>query len=190
MTNDRIPAFTLIELLVVTAILAVVVGVIGACLAGGIRVWETAREFATLEKEALVGLSLMEKDLMNRLPIHAIGFEGKETSLSLPAMLTAGGAPQIGAVEYTLNPGNGVLMRRERDYRGAYVREEPWVVNVAAMKLAYFNLVKGEGSASVWKELAAPVTNFPDRVDITLSLEKGDKSFDLSRSVLFPVVVR
>ena len=80
-------AFTLIELLVATSIVVVVAGVIGACLAGGIRTWDAARDFTVVEADALIDLEIMQRDLMNAIRFKGIGFKGSKTRMSFPALL-------------------------------------------------------------------------------------------------------
>ena len=48
--------FTLVELLVVCTILAIVISAIAACLAGGIRVWDSARSFHVGESDTMLAM--------------------------------------------------------------------------------------------------------------------------------------
>jgi len=180
-------AFTLIELLIVTAILAVVIGVIGACLAGGIRVWDSAQTFNTLERDAFVGLTLMEKDLMNALPIYAIGFDCQASSLKFPALLESDEVLEVGTVEYSLDESVRALKRREEAYPQGEEQAERLVENVEIMELAYFRLVSVEGQTVEWREIDAGATNFPDKVEITLALADGDRTIAITKTVLMPV---
>ncbi|MBL7075920.1 MAG: type II secretion system protein [Kiritimatiellae bacterium] len=102
--------FTLIELLVVTAILGVVVGAVGACLAGGIRVWDVARRFNRHEADALVGFQLMRRDIGRVLPFEAAPLEGAGDGLQftgVAAVPDAGGlseaVPRLARVRYYLD---------------------------------------------------------------------------------------
>lgn len=74
-------AFTLIELLVVTAILGIVVAAVGACLAGGIRVWDVARRFNRHEADAMMGFQMMRRDIARLVPFEVAPFEGAKSGL-------------------------------------------------------------------------------------------------------------
>ena len=178
-------AFTLIELLIVTAILGVVIGAIGACLAGGIRVWDSARTFNLLERDGSIGLAVMEKDLMNALPIHAIGFEGREDAVKFPALLTAGDDVQVGSVEYSFDEYDRALVRREWSYEGVEVRKERLMENVEDVAMTYFR--PPEGDEATWKERDAPATNFPGKVEVALSLADDERTFNFAKTILLPV---
>jgi len=187
--GQRPAGFTLIELIVVTAILGVVIGVIGACLAGGIRVWDSARTFNTLERDALIGLAMMEKDLMNELPIHAIAFEGAPDSVKLPALLRTAEGMAVGSVEYSFDEHDRTLVRRERSCEGADLRTERLMENLKNIALTYFSLQKGDDKNAkvTWKEMDAPVTNFPGKVVVALLLSDADRKFEITRTVILAV---
>ena len=79
--------FTLIEILVVTAIVALVVGVISACLAAGFRVWESARTCNAVESQAMLGLAILEKDLANGFVFQPVEFKGDASRLAFPCLI-------------------------------------------------------------------------------------------------------
>lgn len=187
--NQERSAFTLIELLIVTAILGVVIGAIGACLAGGINVWDSARTFNVLERDALIGLATVEKDLMNALPIHAIGFEGMPDSVKFPALLHDMDGIKVGSVEWSFDDLGEALVRRERSSDGADIRTEKLVEQVESVEMTYFSLEKrGEGSTGMtWKEFDGAVTNFPGKVELALLLSDGERDFEITRTILLPV---
>ncbi|MFC1452766.1 type II secretion system protein J [Verrucomicrobiota bacterium] len=178
----RRPGFTLIELLIVCSILAVAVGAIGACVAGGIRVWEADAAFA---------LGLMERDLMNAFRFPPVGFRGGEQSLSFPGFVRVppDGDTTIGSVEYALAPAASRILRTGQPYGGQAPDAETVLSRVSRFDLQYDALAwPEEGSAPpVYGRQAAPVTNFPDRVTIRLGLTDGAESVEIVRTVVLPV---
>ncbi len=66
--------------------MAVVVGAIGACLAGGIRVWDVARRFNRHEADALMGFQLMRRDMGRVLPFEAAPFRGTYDGMEFTAV--------------------------------------------------------------------------------------------------------
>ena len=177
--------FTLIELLIVVSIMAVVIGVIGACLSGGIRVWDSARVFNDLESNAFIAMDIMEKDIKNSLSIYRIGFEGEESSLSFPAYITTDKGRSIGSVKYELDEFKHVLSRVEESWQGRELREERLLANVNALNFTYYQV-----STSVWQSVGSTITNFPDKVEITVRLKSGEREVTVERQVLLPIQER
>lgn len=200
----RSKAFTLIELLVVVCILAVVTGSIAACLAGGIRIWETARNFDAVTANAMVGLRIMEKDLVNAFRFHGIDFNGKEKEVSFPGLVMTRtpdeqnlDVQRIGTVRYFFNREGKNLTREDRPYPGGTSggRSEKIVLNLRDLNLAYYHLpekgkpvrggyIKAPESGGVWQDFA---TNFPDIVRIELFLETGADVVKIERTVILPI---
>ena len=114
--------FTLIELLIVVSIMVVIIGVIGACLSGGIRVWDSARIFNDLESDAFIAMDIMEKDIMNSLSVYSIGFDGKQSSVCFPSYITTDNRRSIGSVVYELDAASHAILRIERSWQGTAAR--------------------------------------------------------------------
>ena len=74
--------FTLIEMLVVSLILAAVIGVVVACFAAGVKVWEASLRFGAGEAEMAVELAIVEKDLMNATVFYALEFTGERQAMN------------------------------------------------------------------------------------------------------------
>ena len=54
--------------------------------------------------------------------------------------------------------------------------------NVEALDFTYYQL-----STSVWQNVNGPITNFPDKVGITLLLSNGEREVTVERQILLPV---
>ncbi len=199
--------FTLIELLVALSILAVVTGSIAACLAGGIRVWERARTFDTVTADAMVGLRIIEKDLMNAFSFYEISFDGKQREMSFPGLIEAdyektdaNDVPRIGTIKYFFsnNDNKKSLMRREQAYPSGSGDEhgEEIIANLGDINITYYFLPEEDNQpdagtgvyvkkqTGIWQGVA---TNFPDMVKIELSLLDGESVVSVDRTVVLPV---
>ena len=188
-TRHQFSAFSLIELLIVVSILAILVGVIGACLAGGLRVWESARDFNTLEKDAFIGLAIVEKDMMNMLPIKGIGFAGDASTVVFPALLQSSDGPMVGSIEYSFDAVEHALVRRELPRAGGDDTEERLIENVVSLNLTYSSIESGVDGIKAWQDAGSRATNFPGKVTIALSMTAGSRSLDIERDILLPVKV-
>lgn len=111
-------AFTLIELLIVSAILGVIVFVIGACIAAGVRVWDAARVFNDADSQALFGLAVMEKDVSSAFPFGPIPFKGDVEKISFVGLKTGKDADPfaVTTVQYSFDVRRKSLARREWPY--------------------------------------------------------------------------
>jgi prepilin-type N-terminal cleavage/methylation domain-containing protein len=190
--------FTLIELLVVVLIMAVVLGVIGACLAAGIRVWDEAGKFGVAESDAVVGLQIIEKDLKNSVPFHAIVFEGKRSDVSFASLVVPvrqglrneGGSvaqPRIGTVRYFFDAGGMALFRSQDIYGADFAQArtpERIMSNLRDVSLAYYGLVGGKGNGA-WSDQWVDPTNRPVAVRISLSFR--DREALLTKTVVLPM---
>lgn len=162
--------FTLIELLVVSLILALTVAAIGACLAGGLRVWDAARRFGAVESEGILALHAVSADLRNTFRFSAAGFEGGPDSVTFPALVRLQGLedPELGTITYTFQRADGSLQRRTTLFKTA--REETDIVaqNVVGFELIYIvDRDPGNPGVSAWNK---GTTNLPDHVQVTLTV--------------------
>jgi len=187
----RHTAFTLIELLIITAILSVVIGVIGACLAGGIRVWDSARSFARVEKDAAYGLSILERDVANALPLPNLGFEGSETKMRFPIRIVADGQPAMGDVIYAYDASAGALVRSVEPYRTGKDSRGPerLLTGVETAAFRYAALRKGDGGGRAWQSMGQSTTNFPGRIEIEMDLVDGEQRMVVRREMLLTMVI-
>lgn len=137
-------AFTLIELLVAVAILGLVTTVVGACLAGGIRAWESARRFGEMDADAVLALERLERDLRNAIPFADEPWMCRPHALSLIGEGFAPGEdgpearPLPRRIEYAFEPDAG-LLRRESPVQGGGAAEpaERLADDVAEMTFEY-----------------------------------------------------
>ena len=188
-------AFTLIELLVVTAILGVLVAVIGACLSSGIRVWEVAATFNKDEADAIFGLHLVKRDLANSIRFAPIGFTGTETGMEFSSLVT--GAPGmdddatgVGTVKYVFDPARAALLRmawpypEEEPLTHAAAGVEALLTDVEDASFWYGVLSTGDMETVFWTD---ETTNFPERVRLRISLAGRADPVEFERLVVLPL---
>jgi prepilin-type N-terminal cleavage/methylation domain-containing protein len=188
--------FTLIELLVVLTILAVVFSVIAASVAAGVRVWATASKFGVAESESVIGLQIMERDLMNAIPFYAISPAGSRTDISFASIIVPGAeasaaakgdiaARRIGTVSYVFDGSARALLRTQVAYGGAPERAERIVSGLTGISMEYYRqdgTGKGHGT---WQDSWTDPTNLPAAVSITLSFV--DREGGIKSTVVLPV---
>jgi prepilin-type N-terminal cleavage/methylation domain-containing protein len=178
-------AFSLIELLVVTAILGLVIGAIGACLAGGFRLWDAAQHFGTGESRAYMGLHTMVRDLRNTFPCHCgAAFTGESYEMAFPAMVA--GLPgeakdQIGTIQYVFERSEQRVLRRILDNAEQVVSEEIALYPVEDLTFVYRQRL-ASGAAGPELNLT---TNIPFVVDVRFTLEPdGPDALELHRTIV------
>ena len=179
--------FTLLELLVVLAIMGVVIGVVGATLAAGIRVWETARDFNQGETEVLLALETMRKDLRNVFPYYEIPFRVEDSQLTFPGMVQdKRGDPKIGTITYGVPGGRGEFVRTEELAGGGKHWKEILVSGVDELHVSCFALKKGKHNERIWQRLSGVITGIPDRVEIRLTLSESAGGGSWAQTLLLP----
>jgi len=188
------------ELLVVTAILAVVAATIVACLAGGIRVWEEARRYETVDVRAMIAMRLVQKDIMSTVPFYAVRFEGRERAMRFPRLMRVlvedgqGVAEEtrLGTVSYDFSGEDRALKRRSWPYPQLEPpphRSESVAERLRDMRIWYHAAVGGESVAGQWTDRWEDPTNMPQRVrvDLTFAGDSGDRVF--TRIFVLPAAV-
>jgi prepilin-type N-terminal cleavage/methylation domain-containing protein len=195
-----VAAFTLIELLVVTAILAVVVGVIGASLSGGIRVWDTVRAYGQAEAELGIGLRILERDLSNALPFCDVGFRGEPAEVSFGGLMReargAGleGTGVLAVVKYRYDAGKAALVRtRQPCGAGAAANEalaETVLTGVQGLAFGYVAAGAGAGAQSARADWPNSGTNFPALVHVKLTTKSEGGTRQIVRTYPVPVQVQ
>lgn len=169
---------TLIELLVVIVILAAIVAAIGACLAGGIRVWEAAKEFNGGEVEASIGLAMMERDFANSYRFFAIGFKGSQKEMSFPHRGVDPADPvsgRIGAARYFFDPAAKSLFRQTWRFPGKEPERAVGEKVAGSIEDLTFQYTAGNSSGSdAWLAAWNDPTNMPRGIRVeALIIKKG-----------------
>lgn len=191
-------SFTLIEALIVTAIMAVVASAIGACLAGGLKAWDSTRDFMEVETDALMDLERFRSDLVNSTHFHDIEFTGEKTSVSFPLLTVPGSGndrdPEIrrtGTVKYFFDDGNKALYRKQWFYPdpepGDARPGDLLVSRLEDVTMEYFRK-PGEETDGAWLQSWENATNFPGRVKLTLDFLPGTRPGRIVRTVVLPCV--
>ncbi|MDI6774506.1 MAG: prepilin-type N-terminal cleavage/methylation domain-containing protein [Verrucomicrobiota bacterium] len=190
-------AFTLIEVLVVTAIVALLVGAIGACLAGGFRVWDSARTCNVVDGQAMIALAVLERDLMNGRPFHEIEFRGSPDQLTIPGLAPSrdpgeGPAERLGTIQYTFDPVARSLIRSSWAFpSGARPAcdVEKLLAGVSGARFRYWAGPGGADSPAVgeWRKEWRSPTNFPGMVRVDFAFGDDRRSFEISRTFVLPL---
>jgi len=191
-------AFTLIELLVTTAILAVVIGAIGACLAGGIRVWDVARQFNRHEADALVGFRLMRRDMGQALEFEGSPFVGEPISCSFVGVAFVATAdpvkssiPRLARIRYYLSPEHAAWCRGVSAF--VWEGQEPesveiLVSDVHGVALRYGALPDSEGAGGTeWSESWSNPTNLPAAVEVELEVGSRERGTLMTQWFVLPL---
>ena len=187
-------AFTLVELLVVMAILAILIGVIGACLSGAIRVWDAVRTHGETEAQMSIAMRILERDIANATPFCDVGFRGDAAEMTFAGLLrgaSGASAPAgwrdvtVGAdsscalavVRYRYEASRMALLRSRQPCRPetavAGSGSETLLTGVQELSFQY-EAVGEDGTRRTQAEWNSR-TNFPAavRVDLTTKSDRG-----------------
>ena len=190
--------FTLIELLVVTAILALLVAAIGACVAAGIRVWDTARRTGLAETETAVFLRVLQRDLMNAFRFYAVPFSGEATAVSFPGLTVGTDGPPAGdghrqddyrvaTLGYRFDPSTRCVFRTQQSFPEGARQETKLLTLTDNFRLQYAAAPGRAGATVAWTDRWVDATNFPERVQIVFSTSRGADSMPCQRTFILPV---
>jgi prepilin-type N-terminal cleavage/methylation domain-containing protein len=209
--GGAIPArgFTLIELLVVTAILAVVIGVITACLFGGVRVWDTVRTFNESESRFALALRVMERDLANLVPYYDVGFIGGEKTITFATVgpvawgeaadaAARGGSPpakssRLSAVRYAFSASEKRILRTKVPCDGSRTpslegRAEAVMEGVDHVRFSFVASAGTGGGRAVPVSEWNSRTNYPGRVVVECQMKRDGVTENIERVIVVPAV--
>jgi prepilin-type N-terminal cleavage/methylation domain-containing protein len=182
--------FTFAELLVVTLILALVLGVLGASIAAGIRVLTAARTVNTMESVVALGFEVIEKDLANTFPFYAIGFEGNDRDVSFPGiveMMDGGERGQsLGRVSYVFDQPGGTLLRAAWAFPGEDAADRMPVTVVEDLADVKWLYAEADGGSVAWQTSWSDVTNHPAAVKVELIFRDRAAMKSFARTVALP----
>jgi hypothetical protein len=185
-------AFTFIEIMLTVAAFAALSTAVFTCLASGLRLWERGKALA-VDEDVTIFFDRFSSDLRNAFSFSTIDFHGEESRLHFPTLVWTpadrvsvradeGMVDQIGAVEYSFDPGRGVLVRRQADYalavKGAWGPEMTVVERVTALRLHYFY------GTSPDPQMSAEALPSGVEVELVISDGKFEKTF--RRYVILP----
>ncbi|MBF0505007.1 MAG: prepilin-type N-terminal cleavage/methylation domain-containing protein [Candidatus Omnitrophica bacterium] len=119
-------AFTLTEILLVSALFAVISLAVFNAFSNGFKLWAHT-EHLLVEGDIAIFLDKIDEDLREVVNMNTISFSGSSARLSFPAIIRAATdqngtrakeeiGDQIGAVEYTFDPAQKKIFRRQATY--------------------------------------------------------------------------
>jgi prepilin-type N-terminal cleavage/methylation domain-containing protein len=180
-TYRRSAGVTLIELLVVVLILSVILGVVGASLMSGIRVWDSARAFHDKQSPLAIGFDTMSKDIMNAPPCYAIPWQGTAAEIIMPTLVPGRSTgqeslpvapPRLGRVRYYLDPASHELRRKV----WAVPDAEPGFgeqLMTGIQRAAFEYRARSADGYGPWISTWSSETNQPVAVRMTLEVARG-----------------
>jgi len=133
MKNKR-RAFTLTEVLLVSCMFAVISLAVFNAFSNGFKLWARGQH-VMVEGDMAIFLDRIAEDLRQTVIITGIPFKGDSTQLSFPAIIIGptdangsrsaeGTGDQIGAIQYTFDPDQKKIFRRQATYGQAL--KEQW----------------------------------------------------------------
>jgi prepilin-type N-terminal cleavage/methylation domain-containing protein len=186
----RRKGFTFIEMMLVSAIFATLSVAVFTCLFNGIRLWDRARQLMT-EEGSLIFFDRFATDMRNSFSYSKIAFEGRETAVAFPSVVwtaadrvsvraSEGMVDQIGRVEYSFDPAEGVVLRRQANYsqalKGLWGGEQAIVSSVKDLSFRYFYAVSSDARSG-----AEPGDGLPAGIEVDITVSGGagkeDKMF-------------
>lgn len=184
----------MLELMVVAAILGIVIAAIGACLAAGMRVWDATRKYGSGEPQLVLACAMVEKDIVNAFPFHAISFSGMVDSVSMPTLLRTAGsgsepAPQpeparIGTVRYLWLRDRGAVGRKAWTYPSPEPPDTASEVLAPSVTSLRFSYLAAGGAATAWRDTWTDPSNMPYCVQFAAELSPDAGGCRFERTVV------
>ena len=184
--------FTLIELLVVAALLGLVIAAIGACIGGGLRVWDTARTVSEEQATMMLAFALLDRDLTGTFPFYGIPFKGEARELAFPTVVrrTAQNPSGVGEARYGWDSLARTLVREEREFPGlanARPEVEPILADVTGFSVEYGRVSATGSGVFEWRSEWSDPTNHPHAVRITVDSGNRDRAVRFEKLVRLPL---
>lgn len=181
--------FTLLEVLVVVAILGIVIAAIGACLAAGMRVWDSAHKYAESEPQVAVALAILERDVINTFPFYSGSFSGTADSVTMPALMRSGNEGEvdvrrIGTVRYSWVRDRGEVMRKAWVYPLPEPSDSVGEVLARSVQRVRFRYGAAGEPDGTWRESWTDSSNAPFRVGIDVELSADAGGYRMERTVV------
>jgi len=136
-------AFTLMEILLVSVLFALISLAVFNSFSNGFKLWARGQHLI-VEGDIAILLDKMDEDLRGVVTISGIPFTGSSAQLSFPAIILAptdqngsrskeGTGSQIGAVQYSFDPAEKRVFRRQATYGQALKSQWSQPVEVASL---------------------------------------------------------
>ena len=154
----KMRGLTLVEILLVAVLVSAVGVAIFQTFNSGLKLWDRGNRL-TYETDVFIWLDKMGEDLTSALPMSNLSFKGSEMKLAFPALVIAAAdarssraheelADQIGAVEYSFEPTEGKIFRRQANYGQALKKQwgeaQEVAQGIAEARFRYYVLGQGD----------------------------------------------
>jgi len=184
-------AFTLIELLIAASIAAIVGLAVLFTFATGLRAYSKVKDYNSLQADALISFEKIEMDLRNTFHFSGIDFMGDKRKMSFAGFINQNSLP--GGISYFFDAkAGGVLIRTEQPYSYALLGNKPDGIEykvLASVKDVIFSYchLNPDTHKYDWNDSWGSGDGIPEAVKIKIIFRKGDKNFELEKTVLIPV---
>jgi len=182
--------FTLIELLVVCGMMAVISLAVFSSLSSGIRLWQRLGNLK-MNEDLNIFLERFSADVANSFEFSAIGFQGKDDSLDMPALVKSQFSRKDipGKVAYAYDRQNRALTRSQMDYSQIYqdsrVTPKQSLTGVNSCKFSY-RVLDNRTKKYYWSEESL-AGRLPESVRLELGLDQESGGYIFNRTVSVPV---
>lgn len=191
-------AFSLMELLVVLAILGLVVLVVLSTLRGGVRLYERLKAGSEQQREVLLALEAMEQRIRNACPCALIGFNGEQSRISFPFLLTMPGLTnaaetaiaqavyEYNSTSKTLTATTTRILPGQNDLRQNRANGRHEIAQLDDLKFSYgyWNV---RTQVCEWKSAWLAKEGLPLGVKLAFRLRNGAGTTSLEQTVWIPV---
>lgn len=192
MKNNR--GFTFIELIVTLSIVVLIAVAVFSTLAGGINVYKRVKVYTGQQRDALLSLERLEKELNNTFTVSGIDFSGDSKSVAFAGLISplSGNISPLGKVSYNFDGATGGFSRREQGYAEVMAkadRPQSVPVKLASLKSLSFKYCSFNRDAKIfeWKDSWSAGTGIPAGVRIEAEFDTGARVIKVSRIVFIPI---
>lgn len=184
-------AFTLIELIVTLSIVVMIAAAVFSTLAGGINVYKRVKAYGGQQRDALLSLERLEKELNNVFIISGINFTGDSKNIAFPCFASAlfENTSGLGRISYRFDDKTGDFLRAEQGYAETMEPQPAVPKKVASLKGLSFNYYyfDQDTESYAWKDFWDTDGKIPVGVKIEAEFETGAKVIKVSRIVFIPI---
>ena len=198
MRRKHIRGLTLLELLITITIAAGISLAIVATFTSGLRVYQYAKTYGTIQADCLITLEKIERDLRNVFIFSGIDFIGDSSQISFPGIIEQTDEydlkrEEVGRILYYFDSEEKACVKENQTYPDALSElslsagETHTLATLESMQFSYF-CYNPSDELYEWKDIWEEDEGTPLGVKVVMTYKEGKRTYSLERTVFLPIM--